>query len=200
MAGRRPQERLPRPSASSSTAPAARSSTGRFAETRELVVGFSIWEVKDMDEAMAWAARSPTIPGSQGRDGNPAVLRGGGFWPILSRPRSSPRRVVTGREGSSASLRPHYANTGSNRKLYRRHQPEPKRSDMRALHRVALKAMPGCMLWFLDGKDRDGKTVSNPNIGYGLHTIKYAGGKNKRVLPDWYQRKHNRNLRLYPWY
>ena len=33
---------------------------GPFAETRELVVGFSIWEVKDMDEAMAWAKRSPS--------------------------------------------------------------------------------------------------------------------------------------------
>ena len=34
---------------------------GPFAETRELVAGFSIWEVKDMDEALAWAKRSPTI-------------------------------------------------------------------------------------------------------------------------------------------
>jgi hypothetical protein len=32
---------------------------GPFAETRELVAGFSIWEVKDMDEAVAWAMRSP---------------------------------------------------------------------------------------------------------------------------------------------
>jgi hypothetical protein len=56
-------------------------------------------------------------------------------------------------------------------------QPEPKRSDMRALHRVVLKAMPRCKLWFLDGKDSDGKTVSNPNIGYGRHTMKYASGK-----------------------
>ena len=32
---------------------------GPFAETRELVAGFSIWEVKDMDEAMAWAMRAP---------------------------------------------------------------------------------------------------------------------------------------------
>ena len=32
---------------------------GPFAETRELVAGFSIWEVKDMDEAMAWAKSSP---------------------------------------------------------------------------------------------------------------------------------------------
>jgi hypothetical protein len=58
-------------------------------------------------------------------------------------------------------------------------QPEPKRSDMRALHCLILKAMPGCKLRFLDGKDSDGKTVSNPNIGYGLRTIKYADGKTK---------------------
>ena len=32
---------------------------GPFAEARELVAGFSIWEVKDMDEAMAWAKRCP---------------------------------------------------------------------------------------------------------------------------------------------
>jgi hypothetical protein len=36
---------------------------GPFAESRELVVGFSIWEVKDMDEAMAWARRAPVMPG-----------------------------------------------------------------------------------------------------------------------------------------
>jgi len=58
-------------------------------------------------------------------------------------------------------------------------QPEPKRDDMRTLHRIVLKAIPGCKLWFLDGKDSDGKTVSNPNIGYGLHTIKYANGKTR---------------------
>ena len=34
---------------------------GPFAEARELVAGFSIWEVKDMDEAVAWAKRSPTV-------------------------------------------------------------------------------------------------------------------------------------------
>ena len=38
---------------------------GPFAETRELVAGFSIWEVKDMDEALAWAKRAPNdaMPG-----------------------------------------------------------------------------------------------------------------------------------------
>jgi hypothetical protein len=32
---------------------------GPFAETRELVAGYSVWEVKDMDEALAWAKRWP---------------------------------------------------------------------------------------------------------------------------------------------
>ena len=58
-------------------------------------------------------------------------------------------------------------------------QPEPKRSDMRALHGHILKALPRCRLWFLDGKNDEGKTVSNPNIGYGLYTIEYAGGKTR---------------------
>ena len=38
---------------------------GPFAETRELIAGFSIWEVKNMDEAVAWAKRSPN--GTSGR-------------------------------------------------------------------------------------------------------------------------------------
>lgn len=37
---------------------------GPFTEARELVAGFSIWEVRDMDEAVAWAKRSPNcMPG-----------------------------------------------------------------------------------------------------------------------------------------
>ena len=39
---------------------------GPFTESKEVVVGFSIWEVKDMDEAMAWAARTPDMPGMRG--------------------------------------------------------------------------------------------------------------------------------------
>jgi hypothetical protein len=58
-------------------------------------------------------------------------------------------------------------------------QPEPKRSDMLALHRLIRKAMPRCKLWFLDGKDESGKVVSNPSIGYGFRTIEYANGKTK---------------------
>ena len=58
-------------------------------------------------------------------------------------------------------------------------QPEPKRSEMLELHDIILALMPTCKLWFLDGKDEKGKTVSNPNIGYGSQTIKYANGKTK---------------------
>ena len=61
-------------------------------------------------------------------------------------------------------------------KKYITSQPEPKRSDMQALHRIILQVMPACKLWFLDGKNSENKTVSNPNIGYGSHTIKYADG------------------------
>jgi len=58
-------------------------------------------------------------------------------------------------------------------------QPEPKRADIEALHKRILQVLPKCKLWFLDGKDEKGKTVSNPNIGYGLQTIEYANGKTK---------------------
>ena len=57
--------------------------------------------------------------------------------------------------------------------------PEPKRSDIEVLHKHILQLLPKCKLWFLDGKDDKGKIVSNPNIGYGLQTIKYADGKTK---------------------
>ena len=55
-------------------------------------------------------------------------------------------------------------------------QPEPKRREMQELHQHILEVLPKCKLWFLDGKDDKGKTVSNPNIGYGSYNIKYADG------------------------
>jgi|SRR5581483_10033068 len=58
-------------------------------------------------------------------------------------------------------------------------QAEPKRSEMQQLHQMILALMPECKLWFLDGKDEKGKTVSNPNIGYGSQTIEYASGKTR---------------------
>jgi hypothetical protein len=58
-------------------------------------------------------------------------------------------------------------------------QPETKRSDMQTLHTLVLGIAPGCRLWFDDGKNSDGKVVTNPTIGYGFHTIKYADRKTR---------------------
>lgn len=57
--------------------------------------------------------------------------------------------------------------------------PEPKRSEFEELHLRILKSMPKCKQWFLDGKDEYGKTVSNPNIGYGSQVMTHSGGKTR---------------------
>jgi hypothetical protein len=36
---------------------------GPFAETKELIAGFWVWQVKSMDEALAWAKRCPMLDG-----------------------------------------------------------------------------------------------------------------------------------------
>jgi hypothetical protein len=62
-------------------------------------------------------------------------------------------------------------------------QPEPKRRDMQALHDIILGIKLSCKLWFLDGKNGEGKIVSNPNIGYGSRDHKYADG----TVSEFYQ-------------
>lgn len=57
--------------------------------------------------------------------------------------------------------------------------PELKRNDMEELHRIILGIMPECKLWFLDGKNAENKTVSNPNIGYGSQIMQYADGTSR---------------------
>lgn len=54
--------------------------------------------------------------------------------------------------------------------------PEPKRSELQALHELVLQVAPECRQWFDEGKNEEGKTVTNPTIGYGFHIIKYANG------------------------
>ena len=61
--------------------------------------------------------------------------------------------------------------------------PEPKRTEMQQLHELILGVNPGCKLWFLDGKNSEGKVVSNPNIGYGSRDHKYADG----TISEFYQ-------------
>ena len=58
-------------------------------------------------------------------------------------------------------------------------QLEPKRSEILVLHNRITQELPTMSLWFLDGKDDEGKVVSNPNIGYGTQHIKYTNGKTK---------------------
>ncbi len=67
-------------------------------------------------------------------------------------------------------------------KKYIASQPEPKRSDLQELHRLTLQVSPECKLWFFDGKDSKNNTVSNPTIGYGFYTIKYANGKSREFF------------------
>jgi Domain of unknown function (DU1801) len=57
--------------------------------------------------------------------------------------------------------------------------PAPKRADMLTLHKLICSIAPDARLWFLDGKDENGKVVSNPNVGYGVRIIKYADGKTR---------------------
>jgi len=61
-------------------------------------------------------------------------------------------------------------------KEYIASQPAAKRSDLQELHGIILQIMPACKLWFLDGKNSEGKVVSNPNIGYGSQSMTYADG------------------------
>ncbi|MCB0662288.1 MAG: DUF1801 domain-containing protein, partial [Saprospiraceae bacterium] len=54
-----------------------------------------------------------------------------------------------------------------------------KRNDMESLQQMIVQIMPESKLWFLDGKDENGKVVSNPNIGFGSQTQTYANGKTR---------------------
>ncbi|MDO8994678.1 MAG: DUF1801 domain-containing protein [Daejeonella sp.] len=58
-------------------------------------------------------------------------------------------------------------------------QSEPKRTEMQTIHELILQVLPDGKLWFSDGKNSEGKTIANPNIGYGYYTIKYADGTSR---------------------
>ncbi len=72
---------------------------GPFAEARELVAGFSIWEVRDMDEAVAWAMRSPNVmPGRSEMEIRP-FLEAEDLAEFLT-----PEELATPREGERGKL------------------------------------------------------------------------------------------------
>jgi hypothetical protein len=54
-----------------------------------------------------------------------------------------------------------------------------KREELQTLHQMMLRIAPGCKLWYLDGRNADGKVVSNPNIGYGSLSKISAGGETR---------------------
>ena len=60
--------------------------------------------------------------------------------------------------------------------------PENKRVEMMMLHQLISQHFPGKRLWYEDGKNEEGKVVSNPNIGYGQYTIRYAHGSSREFF------------------
>ena len=74
---------------------------GPFAETKELVAGFWIWEVKSLDEAVAWAKRCPNpMPGEEGaRQGEVKASE------TQTRPREIQEVVTAGRRPATSATR-----------------------------------------------------------------------------------------------
>ena len=75
---------------------------GPFAETKELVAGFWLWQVRSKDEAIEWVKRAPMRGGGGDRD--PPGVRGRGFRRGSSRPSCASRR--SGCASRLASVRP----------------------------------------------------------------------------------------------
>jgi hypothetical protein len=61
-------------------------------------------------------------------------------------------------------------------------QPQPKRSEMQALHKLIINILPKGKLWFDDGKSNPNQADINPTIGYGARTIKYANGTTREFF------------------
>ena len=77
---------------------------GPFAETKELVAGFWLWQVRSMDEAIEWVKRCPNpMPGESDIEIRPVFEPqdlGPGFTPELQEQEARLRaRVESGRKG-----------------------------------------------------------------------------------------------------
>jgi hypothetical protein len=83
------------------------------------------------------------------------------------------------RRSNETPIRRGQMNTQGQIDKYISDQSVSKREDMQLLHRMVLRAAPESKLWFLDGRDSENKIVSNPNIGYGSKTRKYASGETR---------------------
>jgi len=72
---------------------------GPFAETRELIAGFSIWEASDMDEAVAWALRGPNLADGRSEIEIRPFFEGADLAGLVS-----PEELLTPREGDRGRL------------------------------------------------------------------------------------------------
>lgn len=58
-------------------------------------------------------------------------------------------------------------------------QESAKQQDLLTLHELMTSILPTGKLWMEDGKNEEGKVVTNPTIGYGEFEQSYANGKRK---------------------
>ena len=76
---------------------------GPFAETKELIAGFWLLQVKSKEEAIEWVKRCPNSDGRRVRDRDPAGVRGGGLRPEELTARAARRRPRSGMRAQIAA-------------------------------------------------------------------------------------------------
>lgn len=59
---------------------------------------------------------------------------------------------------------------------------DTKQQDFRSLHELMRSILPNGKLWMEDGKNEEGKVVTNPTIGYGQQTMLLAKGKSRGMF------------------
>ncbi|MFM1915531.1 MAG: hypothetical protein RLZZ531_1200 [Bacteroidota bacterium] len=59
---------------------------------------------------------------------------------------------------------------------------DTKQQDFRSLHELMRSILPNGKLWMEDGKNEEGKVVTNPTIGYGQQTMLLAKGKSREMF------------------
>ena len=57
-----------------------------------------------------------------------------------------------------------------------------KQQDLISLHELMRTILPSGKLWMEDGKNEEGKVVTNPTIGYGQQTMLLAKGKSREMF------------------
>ena len=57
-----------------------------------------------------------------------------------------------------------------------------KSKELKQLHNLIVSLNPTCKLWFDNGINDEGKVVTNPTIGYGVQTLRYAKGDTREFF------------------